>query len=92
MTARDMIKRDLQSKTLIIIKGGLFFLLGCLSAFVLLSSILSLRNVLMLGLTIWSFCRAYYFAFYVIEHYVDDSFHYSGLIDFAKHWINRVRK
>ncbi|EMI52204.1 hypothetical protein [Rhodopirellula sallentina] len=82
---------DLQSKPMIILKGGLFLLLGCLSAGLLLSSIISFRNVFLLGLTIWSFCRAYYFAFYVIEHYVDDSFRYSGLIDFAKHWIGRLK-
>lgn len=81
-----MSKRDLQSKTAIVIKGGLFFLLGCLSAALLLGSVFTLRNLVLLGLTIWSFCRCYYFAFYVIEHYVDDSFRYSGLVDFAKHY------
>jgi hypothetical protein len=87
-----MVKGDLQSKHAIVIKGGLFLLLGCLSGGLLLSSLLSLRNVILLGLTIWSFCRCYYFAFYVIEHYVDDSFHYRGLIDFAKRYLGGRRE
>jgi hypothetical protein len=33
-------------------------------------------------LSIWCFARAYYFAFYVIEHYVDGSYRYAGLGDF----------
>ncbi|EMI43962.1 hypothetical protein [Rhodopirellula sp. SWK7] len=92
MTKTKSRRGDIESKPLIVVKGGLFFLLGCMSAGLLLSSILSFRNVFLLGLTIWSFCRAYYFAFYVIEHYIDGSFHYSGLIDFAKHWISRLKK
>jgi len=83
--------KDLQSKTAIIVKGGLFLVLGCLSAGLLLSSVFSIRNLILLGLTIWSFCRCYYFAFYVIEHYVDDSFRYRGLIDFAKLGWRRLR-
>jgi hypothetical protein len=38
-----------------------------------------LQTVFLLGICIWSFCRAYYFAFYVIEKYVDSSFRFSGL-------------
>lgn len=33
-------------------------------------------------ITIWAFCRAYYFAFYVIEHYVDPHYRFAGLVDF----------
>jgi hypothetical protein len=39
-----------------------------------------LRVLLLLVLAIWSFCRAYYFAFYVLEHYIDPSFRFSGLV------------
>ncbi len=35
---------------------------------------------------IWSFCRCYYFAFYVIEHYVDSGYRFSGLGSFVKYW------
>ncbi|TWT52165.1 hypothetical protein [Allorhodopirellula solitaria] len=80
---------DLQSKRAIIIKAGLFLLLGCLAGGLLLGSILTLRNVFLLGLTIWSFCRFYYFAFYVIEHYLDSSYQYRGLVDLIRHYWRR---
>lgn len=88
---RQNVRGDLQSKRMILVKGGLFLLLGCLSGGLLLSSILTLRNLILFGLTIWSFCRCYYFAFYVIEHYVDPSYRYRGLIDLAKHYWTRRR-
>lgn len=40
---------------------------------------IKLKVALLLLLAIWCFCRAYYFAFYVIEHHVDPNFKFSGL-------------
>jgi hypothetical protein len=37
----------------------------------------------LLVISVWSFCRFYYFAFYVIEHYVDSGYRFSGLWSFA---------
>jgi hypothetical protein len=31
-------------------------------------------------IAVWCFCRLYYFAFHVIEHYVDASYRFSGLL------------
>ena len=45
----------------------------------------------MLGLAVWAFCRAYYFAFYVIEHYVDGAYRFVGLWDFARYVMGRRR-
>ena len=86
-----MIQRDLRSKPVIIAKGMLFLLLGIFSGGLLLASIFSIRNLLLLGMTIWSFCRFYYFAFYVIEHYVDSKYRFTGLIDFGKYLFKRGR-
>jgi hypothetical protein len=36
-------------------------------------------TALLLVLVIWSFCRAYYFSFYVLERYVDPGFKFAGL-------------
>lgn len=36
-------------------------------------------------LAIWAFARAYYFAFYVIGHYVDPAYRYDGLISAIRH-------
>jgi len=45
----------------------------------------------MLALAIWCFARFYYFAFYVIEHYVDDGYKFSGLGSFIM-YLCRGRK
>lgn len=86
-----MLQRDLQSKPVIILKGILFLFLGVFSGGLLLFSIFSIRNLILLGLAIWSFCRFYYFAFYVIEHYVDGKYRFTGLIDFGKYLFKRGR-
>ena len=42
-------------------------------------------------LMIWAFARAYYFAFYVIEHYIDPLHRFSGLLDFLRYVVCRRR-
>ena len=81
--------RDLSDSRWIKLKGLLFLLLGLAAAALLLLENPSLRQGLLLLLVIWSFCRAYYFAFYVIEHYVDPSFRFSGLGSFLRYWLSR---
>ncbi|MDB4637994.1 MAG: hypothetical protein P8M30_04495 [Planctomycetaceae bacterium] len=80
---------DLKSKRLIVLKGWLFLLAGLLAGGLLLFENLSWRNGVLLAICVWCFCRFYYFAFYVIEHYVDPDFKYVGLWDFVKY---RLRK
>jgi len=70
---------DIQSKKLIILKGLLFVFLGVAAAAILLLKHWSWENALWLGVAIWAFCRAYYFAFYVIEKYVDPKYKFAGL-------------
>jgi len=65
------------------VKGRLFLALGVASAGMLIALHPTLATAVLLAIAIWSFCRCYYFAFYVIEHYVDPSFKFSGLCDFA---------
>ena len=60
-------------------KGLLFLLAGLLSATLLVLEHPAWRTALWLGLSVWCFCRFYYFAFYVIEKYVDPDFRFSGL-------------
>ena len=80
---------DLQSKRLIILKGFLFLLAGIVAAATLLGENFTARNALLLSIAIWSFCRFYYFAFYVIEHYVDPNYKFSSLWSFARYWFKR---
>ena len=80
---------DLQSKRLIVFKGFLFLFAGVVAAATLLGENLSWRNALLLTIAIWSFCRFYYFAFYVIEKYVDSTFKFSSLWSFALYWFKK---
>ena len=62
---------DLQSAKLIYLKGFLFLVTGLLSVAALLLDSPTLRTAFLLLIALWSFCRLYYFMFYVIEKYVD---------------------
>lgn len=73
------------------IKGVLFLLMGTTSAFLLLADHLNLRDAFLLVITVWSFCRFYYFAFYVIEKYVDPEFRFAGLGSFFVYFIRSRR-
>ena len=78
--------RDLQSTRAMWLKGCLFLIIGLMSAAILLVENWSWRTALMLVLCVWGFCRAYYFAFYVIERWVDPQFKFSGLGHFLAYW------
>lgn len=73
------------------LKAGLFLLIGVVSAALLLVEFWSWRAALLLALCVWGFCRAYYFAFYVIERWVDPDFKFSGLGHFLA-WSWKQRK
>jgi hypothetical protein len=80
---------DLTSPRLIKLKGLLFLMVGLFAAALLILEHPTLRLIVLLAITIWCFCRFYYFAFYVIEHYVDPGFRFSGLWSFARYLLNR---
>ena len=81
--------KDLTSPTWIKLKGILFLLIGITAAILLFLDDPNWRTALLLALAIWSFCRFYYCAFYVIEKYVDPSYKFSGLISFAKYLLRQ---
>lgn len=78
--------RDLTDPRWIKAKGFLFVVAGLLAAALLLFEHPSLLDASLLLICIWSFCRAYYFAFYVIEHYVDPGYKFSGVGSFVRYW------
>jgi hypothetical protein len=80
---------DLTSPRLIKLKGLLFLVVGFIAAALLIIEQPTLRVGILLAITIWCFCRFYYFAFYVIEHYVDPTFRFSGLWAFARYLVNQ---
>lgn len=81
--------KDLVSSFWIKFKGILFLLLGLYAGGLILVELPSLKIATLLALCIWCFCRFYYFAFYVIEKYVDSQFRFSGLWDFFLYLIKR---
>jgi hypothetical protein len=84
--------KDLSNPAWIKVKGLLFLFLGLLSAALLFFEHPTPRVALLLILAVWCFCRFYYFAFYVIEHYVDPSYRFSGLLSFARYLIHKQRQ
>ena len=84
--------RNLTSAAWIKLKGALFLLLGLLCATLLLLERSSVADALLLVVAVWSFCRFYYFAFYVIEKYVDPGYRFSGLWSFAVYIFRKKNK
>ncbi len=80
------------SPTWINLKALLFLILGVMSALLLLLQQPTVQSALLLTLTVWCFCRLYYFAFYVIERWVDPSYRFSGLLSFVRYLNSRNRK
>ena len=80
---------DLKNKKLTYLKGFLFLFGGIMALLIILLEHPSWKVAAMLALAIWCFCRAYYFAFYVIEHYVDSNYKFAGLFSFMKYLLNK---
>ena len=72
-------------------KAALFLFAGVFACALLLWEQPTLKVALLLAVAIWCFCRAYYFVFYVIEHYVDPGYKFSGLIAFARYVAAKKR-
>jgi len=81
--------KDITSPGLIKLKGILFLLVGLAAAALLLIEHPSLKTAVLLAVAVWCFCRFYYFAFYVIEHYVDSGYRFSGLWSFFRYLVQR---
>jgi len=80
---------DITNPRLLYIKGTLMLLVGVLAAVLLLGSHPEWKVAVLLGVAVWGFCRAYYFAFYVVEHYIDPGYRYAGLSSFVLHAFRR---
>jgi hypothetical protein len=80
---------DIRSPKLLYLKGALFLFLGVLASGLLLAEHADWKFAALLALAIWGFARAYYFVFYVIEHYIDPGYKFAGLWDFARYLLRR---
>jgi hypothetical protein len=84
--------RDLTSPLWIYAKAVGFVLIGLSASVLILLQMPRWDVAIYLAISIWAFARAYYFAFYVVEHYIDPNYRYAGLISFLKHIWNLRQK
>ncbi len=61
------------------LKAVLFLIAGLLCAGAIFVQSPTLITAVLLLIAIWSFCRLYYFFFYVIEKYIDSTYKFAGL-------------
>src|SRR5437763_8694773 len=81
---------DITNPKLLYLKGLLFLIVGLLAAALLFVESPTWPTAILIAIAIWSFCRLYYFMFYVIEHYVDPGYRFAGIFDFLKYaWRRR---
>ena len=80
---------DLKDPRAMVAKAVMFVIIGLLSLGLVLLEAWSWKVLGLCLLMVWAFCRAYYFAFYVIGKYVDPQFRFSGLFDFFKYLLRR---
>ncbi|MDB5298216.1 MAG: hypothetical protein JWO31_4199 [Phycisphaerales bacterium] len=80
---------DLRNPKLMYLKAGLFVLAGLLAAGGVVLEHPTLKVAALLGVAVWCFCRAYYFAFYVVQHYADPGYRFAGLTSFAAYLFRR---
>ena len=83
--------RDILNPAAMWAKAVLLLVIGVAASILLLLEVGTLRGALLLALAVWAFCRAYYFAFYVIEKYVDPGYRFSGLLSFVRYLAHRKR-
>ena len=76
---------DLKNPKWMYAKAVMLLLIGVITFGLLLLRQELWAKVVLQVLMIWAFARAYYFAFYVIQHYVDGNYRFSGLFDFMKY-------
>jgi hypothetical protein len=79
--------KNLTNPTWIITKGFLFLFLGLLSGGLLFFERPTLKTFVLIAVAVWSFCRFYYFGFYVLERYVDPNYKFSGLISMVQYVV-----
>ncbi len=83
---------DLRSAKLMYLKAVLFVVIGVVASALLIIDDPRWRTAMLLALAIWSFARAYYFAFYVIEKYVDPTYRFAGLTSFLRYLVAGRRR
>jgi len=81
---------DLKESRWMYLKAVLFLAIGITAVFLILLEVGTIRIAVLLALAVWSFCRLYYFMFYVIEKYVDPRYKFAGIFSFLRYLMSRT--
>ena len=80
---------DITNPKLLYAKGFLFLLTGLFASALLLIDDPRWQTAFLLAVAVWAFARFYYFAFYVIEHYIDPGYRFAGLGSFVRYLLRK---
>lgn len=78
---------DLTDPRLMYLKAFLFLVAGTAAVSALFFQSPTLETGFLLFVAVWSFCRLYYFMFYVIEKYVDGRYRFDGIPSFLVYLV-----
>ncbi len=81
--------RDLKGARWMYLKTALFLVLLLSSCALVLLEAVMWRTAGLLVVIVWASARLYYFAFYVIERYIDPAYRFSGLWSAMLYLIRR---
>lgn len=79
--------RDLETPRLIHAKAVLFVVLGVGASALLLLALPTWRTAALLAVSIWAFCRFYYYLFYVLDRYLGREKRFAGVIDALRYLL-----
>ncbi len=80
---------DIKSPRVLKLKGFLFTVIGLIATGILIARDPAWQTVLLCLLSIWAWCRSYYFLFYVLENYAGRTRPYAGIIDAFRSIFNQ---
>ncbi|MBN2845755.1 MAG: hypothetical protein JXQ25_07210 [Deltaproteobacteria bacterium] len=83
---------DLKKPWQMYLKAILFLLIALFAAAIIVARDPAWETCLLLVLLAWSSARAYYFAFYVIENYIDEDYKFSGLTSLISYLISQKNR
>ena len=83
---------DLKNSWLIHLKGALFLVMGLGAGSMLLVLSPTIRTATLLLITVWAFCRFYYYLFYVLDRYLGREKRFAGVIDALRYLIFNPRR
>ena len=83
---------DLKNPRWMYLKAILFLVAGIAASAGILLENPTLRTAFLLTIAVWSFCRLYYFMFYVVEKYIDPEYRFAGITSFLVYLLQKRRR